>query len=81
MTAEPLTTTVFSPVEPVLVEQVLAMPLGRAYYDFALYPMFVMDGDDAVRVALKAFAERIYLYWQDALCWRTASSRLSSPDT
>ena len=50
LTAEALTTTVFSPVEPALVEQVLAVPLGRAYYDFALYPVFVMEDDDAVRL-------------------------------
>ncbi len=48
--SEPPAPMVFSPVEPELVEQVLAMPLGRAYYDFALYPVFVMDGDDAVRL-------------------------------
>lgn len=48
--SEPPVPMVFSAVEPVLVEQVLAMPLGRAYYDFALFPVFVMDGNGAVRL-------------------------------
>jgi inner membrane protein len=50
LTSEPPVPMVFSPVEPGLVEQVLAVPLGRAYYYFALYPVFVMDGDDTVRL-------------------------------
>jgi membrane-bound metal-dependent hydrolase YbcI (DUF457 family) len=40
----------FLPVEPQVMDAVLATKLGRFYYDFARYPLFVMEGDSAVRL-------------------------------
>lgn len=42
--------TAFARVDQRVVDAVLASDLGRFYYDFARYPLFVMEGENAVRL-------------------------------
>lgn len=44
------TPTVFPPVEQRIVDAVLATNLGRFYYEFARYPLFVTSGENSVRL-------------------------------
>lgn len=42
--------TTFPAVEQRVIDAVLATDLGRFYYDFARYPLFVMEGENTVRL-------------------------------